>query len=166
MSAAYEAQKRHYAAVKRRLGMGGSAPIVKHISELPRPVKIDLPKKPPEPPSELDVEAVILRAMITAHSGNPPLRLVMLATGQHYGATVAQMSSRARRFCRPRQVAFYVARALTGMSLPQIGAAMGKDHTTVLHGIRVVEALVAAGDPKTIAAITAIKAVLEGSDGH
>lgn len=44
---------------------------------------------------------------------------------------------RHRTIARARQVAFYVAR-LHGLSLPEIGIGFGRDHTTVLHGIRCV----------------------------
>jgi chromosomal replication initiator protein len=47
--------------------------------------------------------------------------------------------SRLRGVLRPRQVAMYLARELTGLSLPRIGAAFGRDHTTVLHACRKVE---------------------------
>ena len=44
--------------------------------------------------------------------------------------------SRTRRFLRPRQVAMYLARALTDHSLPEIGRWFGgRDHTTVLHAV-------------------------------
>lgn len=45
-------------------------------------------------------------------------------------------TSRLRTFLRPRQVAMYLARELTGLSLPRIAAAFGRDHTTVLHAYR------------------------------
>lgn len=49
---------------------------------------------------------------------------------------------RHRRFARPRQVAMYLIRMHTTMSLPQIGNRLGgKDHTTALAGIRRVEKL-------------------------
>ena len=43
-----------------------------------------------------------------------------------------------------RQVSYYLARRLTGMSYPQLGQAFGgRDHTTILHGVRAVEARLA-----------------------
>ena len=42
----------------------------------------------------------------------------------------------------PRQIAMYLAKNLTGYSLPKIGFFMRKrDHTTVLHAVRKVESL-------------------------
>ena len=51
-------------------------------------------------------------------------------------------AGRARRIARPRQVAMYLARQLTMRSLPEIGRRFGgRDHTTVLHACRRIEAL-------------------------
>ena len=42
----------------------------------------------------------------------------------------------------PRQIAMYLCKKLTGVSLPQIGREFGnKHHTTVLHSINKIEAL-------------------------
>jgi chromosomal replication initiator protein len=48
-------------------------------------------------------------------------------------------TSRLRGVLRPRQIAMYLSRELTGLSLPRIGAAFDRDHTTVLHACRKVE---------------------------
>lgn len=48
--------------------------------------------------------------------------------------------SRAPRLVHARHMFFYVARKLTGQSLPQIGRACGgRDHSTVHHGVVKVE---------------------------
>jgi Bacterial dnaA protein helix-turn-helix len=57
---------------------------------------------------------------------------------------------------RPRQIAMFLARHLTPHSLPVIGGKFGRDHTTVLHAVRKIEALRArdsnlAGDLDAIA---------------
>jgi chromosomal replication initiator protein len=57
--------------------------------------------------------------------------------------------SRLRSVLRPRQIAMYLARELTGLSLPRIGAAFDRDHTTVLHACRKVEEEIA--DDATLA---------------
>jgi chromosomal replication initiation ATPase DnaA len=44
---------------------------------------------------------------------------------------------RTRALVIPRHVVFYLARSLTGKSLPEIGRHVGRrDHTTVLHGVK------------------------------
>ena len=48
--------------------------------------------------------------------------------------------SRSKRISQPRQIAMYLTRQLTGMSLPEIGVAFGnKHHSTVLHSIQKIE---------------------------
>ena len=49
---------------------------------------------------------------------------------------------RVRTFARPRQIAMYLAKQLTTRSLPEIGRRFGgRDHTTVMHGVRRIEDL-------------------------
>jgi chromosomal replication initiator protein len=57
---------------------------------------------------------------------------------QEFGLTLSQLKARnnSRVVAYPRQVAMYLAKALTPASLPQIGREFGgKHHTTVLHSI-------------------------------
>src|SRR5499433_2843393 len=52
-------------------------------------------------------------------------------------------SRRTANVVRPRQIAMYLAKALTLRSLPEIGRRFGgRDHTTVLHAVRKIEGLV------------------------
>lgn len=65
-------------------------------------------------------------------------------TAEFYKLELRELHSprRARRVARPRQVAMYLARELTSRSLPDIGRRFGgRDHTTVLHACRRIEAL-------------------------
>ena len=48
-------------------------------------------------------------------------------------------SQKSRGITEPRQVAMYLVRKLTNLSLPEIGEQFNKDHTTVLYNIRKVE---------------------------
>ncbi len=49
---------------------------------------------------------------------------------------------RVRVFARPRQVAMYLAKQMTSRSLPEIGRRFGgRDHTTVMHGVRRIDEL-------------------------
>ena len=62
----------------------------------------------------------------------------------HYSIKLSDMSSvrRAKQVVLPRQVAMYLAKKLTTLSLPDIGKNFGgRDHTTVLHAVRKVEEL-------------------------
>lgn len=64
---------------------------------------------------------------------------------------------RARPVARPRQMAMYLSKILTTLSLPDIGRRFGgRDHTTIIHGIRTVETLMAT-DPALLHDIEKIK---------
>ena len=69
---------------------------------------------------------------------------------------------RARSVARPRQVAMFLAKTMTSRSLPDIGRRFGgRDHTTVIHGVRKIEEL-RATDPQIADDIDALKRALEG----
>jgi chromosomal replication initiation ATPase DnaA len=52
-------------------------------------------------------------------------------------------ASRQKVIVRPRQIAIYLAKTMTLRSMPDIGQRFGgRDHTTVLHAIRTIEALI------------------------
>ena len=55
-------------------------------------------------------------------------------------------SQRTKNVAEARQIAMYLIRKLTNLSLPDIGQEFAKDHTTVLHSIRKVENDLAKGD--------------------
>ncbi len=62
----------------------------------------------------------------------------------HFNVSRADIlsSRRTANVVRPRQIAMYLAKVLTLRSLPEIGRRFGgRDHTTVLHAVRKIEAL-------------------------
>jgi chromosomal replication initiation ATPase DnaA len=72
----------------------------------------------------------------------PSLRRVIGATARHHGLAAADLTgpSRRRQVAQARGMAMYLARTLTAQSLQAIGRSCGgRDHTTVLHGIRATE---------------------------
>jgi chromosomal replication initiator protein len=70
-------------------------------------------------------------------------------------------SRRTANVVRPRQVAMYLAKILTLRSLPEIGRRFGgRDHTTVLHAVRKIEAL-AGNDTAFAEEIEALKRQLQ-----
>jgi hypothetical protein len=66
------------------------------------------------------------------------LRLIQHIVARHYGLTMDELLSRSRvqRLAHPRAVAMTLCRELTDASLPRIGRCCGKDHTTIIHGLR------------------------------
>jgi chromosomal replication initiator protein len=74
---------------------------------------------------------------------------IQAAVGEHFGLSTSELLSPARtaRISWPRQVAMYLARELTGESLPAIARQFGgRDHTTVLHAWRRTAARIADDD--------------------
>jgi chromosomal replication initiator protein len=82
---------------------------------------------------------------------------------KYFGITITELKSnrRSKNITLPRQMAMYLARKMTNLSLPEIGKQFGgKDHTTVLHSYNKINALINK-DPHINAAITAISKTLE-----
>ena len=76
--------------------------------------------------------------------GHPPARR------QVFGVKVQDLraKTRTKAVAFPRQVAMYLARQLTSDSFAEIGKSFGgRDHTTVLHAVNKIEALLQE-DPK------------------
>ena len=82
---------------------------------------------------------------------------------EHYNIRLADMMGpkRARNVARPRQIAMYLSKQLTCRSLPEIGRRFGgRDHTTIMHGVRKIEELV--GEDSSIAEdVAMLKRLLE-----
>lgn len=75
---------------------------------------------------------------------------IQKAVAGHYGVTPADICSKRRTqsVVRPRHVAMYLAKTMTTRSLPDIGRRFGgRDHSTVIHAVNKVAALLDAGDP-------------------
>ena len=68
--------------------------------------------------------------------------MIMQAVSEYYSVTLSELigPTRKREITVPRQVAIYLTREMTGMSLPQIGEVFGgRDHTTIMHSCKVME---------------------------
>jgi chromosomal replication initiator protein len=64
---------------------------------------------------------------------------IIKSVAMHYGLKPAEMRAKTKRepIVFPRQVAMYVLKETTALSLPEIGRLFGdKHHTTALHAIR------------------------------
>ncbi len=81
----------------------------------------------------------------------PTANLIIEEVASFYDIEPDALRSNSRRkdTLTPRQVAMYVMREMTGMSLPEIGREFGKDHATVLHAVKKIEQNIRAGkEPK------------------
>lgn len=96
-------------------------------------------------PINLDQAQYILKDLITDDDAQEITSdLIMDETANYFGFTIAdlQSKSRTRTLVTARQIAMYLLRELTEMSLPRIGAEFGgRDHTTVMHADRKIRDL-------------------------
>ncbi|HYG28101.1 MAG TPA: chromosomal replication initiator protein DnaA, partial [Caulobacteraceae bacterium] len=92
----------------------------------------------------LDEAQAILRPHLRGAEKRITIDDIQKATSEHFGLKQADLISerRNRSVARPRQAAMWLAKQLTTRSLPDIGRRFGgRDHTTVLHAVRRIEAL-------------------------
>ena len=83
---------------------------------------------------------------------------------EHYNVRLSDMigPKRVRTIARPRQVAMYIAKRKTTRSLPEIGRRFGgRDHTTIMHGIRKIEELLES-DPQMVEDVDLLCRLLDG----
>jgi chromosomal replication initiator protein len=95
-------------------------------------------------PVTVDVVDEAIGSRVAASDRRVTIEEIQKKTAEFYKLDLRELHSarRARRVARPRQVAMYLARELTSRSLPDIGRRFGgRDHTTVLHACRRIEAL-------------------------
>ena len=93
-------------------------------------------------PITMDLARVALRDIINGEKRRQiTAGMIMQTVCEYFSVTMEDLTSatRKREITVPRQIAMYLTRDLTAMSLPQIGTAFGnRDHTTVLHACSVV----------------------------
>ncbi|MBW8800723.1 MAG: chromosomal replication initiator protein DnaA [Streptomyces sp.] len=100
-------------------------------------------------PVDLGLTEIVLKDLIPGGQDSTPeisATAIMAATADYFGLTVEDLcgSSRGRQLVTARQIAMYLCRELTDLSLPKIGAQFGnRDHTTVMHADRKIRALMA-----------------------
>ncbi|MFD5326805.1 chromosomal replication initiator protein DnaA [Streptomyces sp. NPDC127092] len=100
-------------------------------------------------PVDLGLTEIVLKDLIPGGEDTAPeitAGAIMAATADYFGLTVEDLcgSSRSRVLVTARQIAMYLCRELTDLSLPKIGAQFGgRDHTTVMHADRKIRALMA-----------------------
>jgi len=87
---------------------------------------------------------------------------VMKTVARYFEIDLSDLTSqsRERRVARPRQIAMYLAKEITRRSTPTIGTKFGgRDHTTVMHGIKRIQDLCVC-DPDTQRAVADLRLML------
>jgi chromosomal replication initiator protein len=93
----------------------------------------------------MDMAQECLSDILRATDRKVTMDEIIRKTCEHYHLrqTDLMSPSRARNISRPRQMAMYLCKKLTTRSLPEIGRKFsGRDHTTILHGVRKIEELI------------------------
>ena len=93
---------------------------------------------------DLDLAKSSLKDLIGAVNRQITVENIQKTVADYFKIKVSDLFSkkRTRQIARPRQVAMWLAKNLTSQSYPSIGEAFGgRDHTTVLHAVRTIEAL-------------------------
>ena len=119
--------------------------------------------------AELEAEAAKAAKAAQAHTeirsmGIIPISAILGACAVFYGVPISCLFAerRTKGIVKPRQIAMYLAKELTPRSLPDIGRRIGgRDHTTVLHGVRKIDALIKR-DPNLAAEVATIRARIVG----
>ncbi len=94
---------------------------------------------------DLKLAEIVLKDLIS-ESDRPDITAstIMAVTAEYFGITLEDLtgSSRTRVLVSARQIAMYLCRELTELSLPKIGQTFGgRDHTTVMHAERKIRSL-------------------------
>ncbi len=96
---------------------------------------------------DLSLAEIVLKDLIP-EEGGPEITgpTIMAQTASYFSLTVDDLcgTSRSRVLVNARQIAMYLCREMTELSLPKIGQAFGgRDHTTVMHADRKIRQLMA-----------------------
>jgi chromosomal replication initiator protein len=98
-------------------------------------------------PVDMGLAEIVLKDLIP-DEGAPDItaNTIMAQTASYFSLTIDDLcgTSRSRVLVNARQIAMYLCRELTDLSLPKIGQTFGgRDHTTVMHADRKVRQLMA-----------------------
>jgi chromosomal replication initiator protein len=98
-------------------------------------------------PVDMGLAEIVLKDLIPDESA-PEITAptIMAQTAAYFSLTIDDLcgTSRSRVLVNARQIAMYLCRELTDLSLPKIGQTFGgRDHTTVMHADRKVRQLMA-----------------------
>jgi len=90
----------------------------------------------------LELTKMILKDMVRETVKTISVEMVLETVADFFTVPVSELKTKKRHknIVLPRQIAMYLSRQLTTLSLPEIGKAFGgKDHTTVLHAYKKIE---------------------------
>jgi len=92
----------------------------------------------------VDLAQEVLSDLWGDEKASIPIELIQRNVSESFGLKLSELKAkdRTKAVAFPRQIAMYLARQLTHTSLAEVGRAFGgKDHTTVLHAVGKIQAL-------------------------
>jgi chromosomal replication initiator protein len=96
---------------------------------------------------DMPLAEIVLKDLIPNEQGSQITSATIMAqTAAYFGLTIEDLcgTSRSRVLVTARQIAMYLCRELTDLSLPKIGQQFGgRDHTTVMHADKKIRQLMA-----------------------
>ncbi|WP_299619336.1 chromosomal replication initiator protein DnaA [uncultured Tateyamaria sp.] len=95
-------------------------------------------------PINMELTQDCLADVLRASERKITVEEIQRKVSEHYNIRLSDMigPKRLRSYARPRQVAMYLCKRMTSRSLPEIGRRFGgRDHTTVMHGVKRIEEL-------------------------
>ena len=95
-----------------------------------------------EKPVSLTMAKLILKDMVQETIKIVSVELIQKVVADFFSISLSDLKNkkRSKNIVFPRQIAMFLARRLTNLSLPEIGESFGgKDHTTVLHSFKKIE---------------------------
>ncbi|MGB4589694.1 MAG: chromosomal replication initiator protein DnaA [Clostridiaceae bacterium] len=101
----------------------------------------------------VDLAAEALKDIISSsQTKNITIDLIQDVVANYYNLSIQELKSqrRTRNVAYPRQIAMYLSRKMTDMSLPKIGDEFGgRDHTTVIHAYEKISGMIKTDDSLT-----------------
>lgn len=130
----------HYAAVRQRMSIRPVKPVVVEIKPPPPPA----PAPAPEP------DPIFLQPALTEAEKRRRVKIadVIKVVSKHFNMPDHEIMSdrRTKEIILARHTVYWLCKECTPMSYPRIGHWLGRrDHTTILHGVRVMQQRIDAG---------------------
>ena len=91
---------------------------------------------------DLPLTQETLRDLLHAEEKPVSIEMIQKFVADHFNLKISELKAKnnSKSIARPRQIAMYLTKSLTGASLPEIGKEFGgKHHSTVIHSIRKID---------------------------
>jgi chromosomal replication initiator protein len=93
---------------------------------------------------DLPLSQEVLRDLLHSEERHITMEMIQKFVADRYNVKLTELKAKnnSKAVAVPRQIAMYLAKTLTGASLPEIGKGFGgKHHSTVIHSVRKIDGL-------------------------